>query len=300
MMLNKKLLSERDICTKYITPARIRNTPCLFSSNGDGFLFHDRSLAATAVPPRPEPTPLVIADGKPQRHEGSAEGSHDDAPSVPYLAEPTPHVIAEGKPQSHEGSHDETAYMTSQSLSRNIGIAYGNDKSDEYRDVERELSLDEFPSPAELWEKYKRYKGIATTEEERIAAQDYYSAKGGSSRHPRYYQQVDLFDLICHVAYDQPPLTRRERALNVKKRNYFTKYSEQARRVLEALLDKYADEGIENLESLDVLKVRPLTQFGSPIEILREFGGKERFLAAVRELEGEIHRVHGTNVYHLK
>jgi type I restriction enzyme, R subunit len=103
--------------------------------------------------------------------------------------------------------------------------------------------------------------------------------------------EVDLFDLICHVAYDQPPLTRRERALNVKKRDYFTKYGEQARRVLEALLDKYADEGIENLESLDVLKVRPLTQFGSPIEILREFGGKERFLAAVRELEGEIYRV---------
>ncbi|MCC6727641.1 MAG: hypothetical protein IT258_24255 [Saprospiraceae bacterium] len=56
-------------------------------------------------------------------------------------------------------------------------------------------------------------------------------------------------------------------------------------------LDKYADDGIENLESLDVLKVRPLTHFGSPIEILREFGGKERFLAAVRELEGEIYRV---------
>ncbi|MBI1224108.1 MAG: hypothetical protein GC192_02625 [Bacteroidetes bacterium] len=96
---------------------------------------------------------------------------------------------------------------------------------------------------------------------------------------------------ICHVAYDQPPLTRRERAMNVKKRDYFTKYGEQARRVLEALLDKYADEGITNLESLDVLKVRTLNEFGSPIEILREFGGKERFLAAVRELEGEIYRV---------
>lgn len=104
-------------------------------------------------------------------------------------------------------------------------------------------------------------------------------------------REVDLFDLICHVAYDQPPLTRRERALNVKKRNYFTQYGEQARLVLEALLDKYADEGIENLESLEVLKVRPLTQFGSALEIVRMFGGKDGFLRAVRELEGEIYRV---------
>lgn len=71
-------------------------------------------------------------------------------------------------------------------------------------------------------------------------------------------REVDLFDLICHVAYDQPPLTRKERANNVKKRNYFTKYGEQARKVLEALLDKYADEGIENIESMEVLKVKPL------------------------------------------
>jgi len=708
MSLNKKLLSERDICTKYITPsieaagwnkhtqlleevsftdgkiyvrgklaargkgkradyilyykpnipiaiieakdnnhsvragiqqaleyARILDIPCVFSSNGDGFLFHDRSagtdfrsledfgnltpsLAANAVPPRAEPTPLVIAEGKPQRHEGShegsAEGSPADATFVIAEGKPQHHegghegsaegspavsrfVIAEGKPQHHEGSHEGSAEgspavsrfviaegkpqhhegsaegspadatfviaegklqrhegshegsaegspavsrfviaednpqrhegghegtthmtsqslprnfgvaygndksgvnetsqvvfdddksdvdltsqslprnfgvaygndksdvdMTSQSLPRNFGVAYGNDKSDEYRDIERELSLDEFPSPAALWEKYKRYKGITTTEEERIASQDYYT--DGSGRHPRYYQQIainrtveaiakgqnrvmlvmatgtgktytafqivwrlwkagvkkrilfladrnalisqtrrgdfkhfsdvmtvvkngqvdksyeiylalyqglsvdltnfqnlsnlgssedltnlqDLSNLalygnltpslaanavppraeptplviaegkpqrhegshdgathmtsqvaygndksgVDNMAYDQPPLTRRERALNVKKRDYFTKYGEQARRVLEALLDKYADEGIENLESLDVLKVRPLTQFGSPIEILREFGGKERFLAAVRELEGEIYRV---------
>lgn len=104
-------------------------------------------------------------------------------------------------------------------------------------------------------------------------------------------RDVDLFDLICHVAYDQPPLTRRERALNVKKRDYFAQYGEQARRVLEALLDKYADEGIENLESLEVLKVRPLDAFGSPFEILKAFGGKDRFLEAVRELEGEIYKV---------
>src|SRR6185295_6252846 len=82
-------------------------------------------------------------------------------------------------------------------------------------------------------------------------------------------KKLDLFDLICHVAFDQPPLTRRERANNVRKRNYFTKHGEQARRVLEALLDKYADEGIENIESLDVLNVIPFTDFGSRLQIVK-------------------------------
>jgi len=103
-------------------------------------------------------------------------------------------------------------------------------------------------------------------------------------------KEVDLFDLICHVAYDQPPLTRKERAINVKKRNYFTKYGEQARKVLESLLDKYTDEGITNIESTDVLKVKPLTDYGSPLEIINEFGSKEKYIQAVKELEYELYK----------
>lgn len=103
-------------------------------------------------------------------------------------------------------------------------------------------------------------------------------------------KQVDLFDLICHVAYDQPPLTRKERANNVKKRNYFTKYGEQARKVLETLLDKYADEGVENIESIEVLRVKPFDEYGSPIEIINEFGSKQKYLEAVKELENELYR----------
>ena len=106
-------------------------------------------------------------------------------------------------------------------------------------------------------------------------------------------KQVDLFDLICHVAYDQPPLTRQERADKVKKRDYFTKYGEQARKVLEALLDKYADEGISNIEDIKVLSVQPLTEFGSPVQIIKEFGSKEKYLQAVRELENELYRTVG-------
>ncbi len=103
-------------------------------------------------------------------------------------------------------------------------------------------------------------------------------------------KQVDLFDLICHVAYDQPPLTRKERANNVKKRNYFTKYGDQARKVLETLLDKYADEGVENIESIEVLRVKPFDEYGSPIEIISHFGNKQHYLDAVKELETELYR----------
>lgn len=102
-------------------------------------------------------------------------------------------------------------------------------------------------------------------------------------------REVDLFDLICHVAFEQPPLTRKERANNVKKRNYFTKYGNEARKVLESLLDKYTDEGVTNIESMDILKVKPLTDYGSPMEIIKQFGSKTKYLEAVKELEYELY-----------
>ena len=97
------------------------------------------------------------------------------------------------------------------------------------------------------------------------------------------------FDLICHIAYGAPPLTRRERADNVKKRNYFTKYGDKARAVLEALLDKYADEGVLTIESPKVLKLTPFDRMGTPVEIINDvFGGKEKYETALQELEREI------------
>ena len=99
----------------------------------------------------------------------------------------------------------------------------------------------------------------------------------------------DAFDLVCHVAFDQPPLTRRERAEQVKKRHVFARYGEQTRAVLDALLEKYADGGIKSVESLEILKVDPLTAFGTPVEIVKLFGGKQNYLAAIRELETELY-----------
>lgn len=99
------------------------------------------------------------------------------------------------------------------------------------------------------------------------------------------------FDLICHIAYGQPPLTRKERANNVKKRNYFAKYGEQARAVLDALLDKYADEGIGTMESARVLKLKPFSEMGTPVEIINDvFGGKENYENALQELEQLIYK----------
>ncbi|MFC4994245.1 EcoAI/FtnUII family type I restriction enzme subunit R [Rubritalea tangerina] len=93
------------------------------------------------------------------------------------------------------------------------------------------------------------------------------------------------FDLICHIAFDQPPLTRQERANNVKKRNYFTKYGEQARAVLEALLQKYEDEGVVSIEDKKILEHAPFTSLGNPLEIAQAFGGPRQYEAAIAELE---------------
>ncbi|CAN5676317.1 DEAD/DEAH box helicase family protein [soil metagenome] len=97
-------------------------------------------------------------------------------------------------------------------------------------------------------------------------------------------RDFDPFDLICHVVWDMPPLTRRERADEVRKRNYFTKYGEQARRVLEALLEKYADEGMAQIERPQILNVSPFTEMGTPMEIAWAFGGRTAYLAALQEL----------------
>lgn len=102
-------------------------------------------------------------------------------------------------------------------------------------------------------------------------------------------KDLDPFDLICHVAFDMKPLTRAERASNVKKKNYFAKYSEQARLVLEALLDKYASEGIENLEDTKVLTLPEFSKYGSLKQIIGYFGNKENFKKAVAELEKELY-----------
>ncbi|MBB4857163.1 type I restriction enzyme R subunit [Novosphingobium chloroacetimidivorans] len=103
-------------------------------------------------------------------------------------------------------------------------------------------------------------------------------------------KDLDPFDLICHVAFDRKPLTRRERAQNVQKRDVFAKYGEQARAVLRALLDKYADEGMLNLDDTNVLRIPPLNTLGTPVQLIKAFGGKAGFEDAVHALQNELYQ----------
>ena len=103
-------------------------------------------------------------------------------------------------------------------------------------------------------------------------------------------QDLDPFDLICHVAFDAKPLTRRERADNVKKRDVFNKYGRRARAVLDALLAKYADEGVFDLEDTNVLRIPPFAQLGTPVQLIAAFGGRQDFVEAVHELQSALYR----------
>ena len=104
-------------------------------------------------------------------------------------------------------------------------------------------------------------------------------------------KDFDAFDLICHVAFDQPPLTRKERVNNVRKRNYFGKYSELAQKVINNLLDKYESEGITSIETGSVLTVKPINELGGPVELVKAFGKKKDFENAIKELEKELYGI---------
>lgn len=177
---------------------------------------------------------------------------------------------------------DVTALLSREMYFDNNGKPITTSLKDYTRDIIKGsyASLDDFLNK---WNNTERKEAIiAELEEQGVLVEALINAVN---------READLFDLICHVAFDQPPLTRKERANNVKKRNYFTKYEKQARKVLETLLDKYADEGITNIESMDVLTVNPLTQLGSPLEIINEFGTKADYIQAVKELERELYTI---------
>ncbi len=167
-----------------------------------------------------------------------------------------------------------------QYLDENGKLITGSLKDYTKAQVHKEFStLDEFLNK---WNSsHKKQAIIKELEENGIIYEDFKEEVG---------KEMDIFDMICHCAFDVHPLTRKERADNVKKRNYFTKYGDQAKAVLEKLLEKYADEGIENLESLNILQVQPFNQIGSPLEIIKLFGGKQQYLSAVAQLEQELYK----------
>ncbi|VXC58070.1 Type I restriction enzyme EcoEI R protein [Sphingobacterium multivorum] len=140
------------------------------------------------------------------------------------------------------------------------------------------LSLDDF---LKKWSDADKKKAIISALEAEGVFFDALSEEIG--------KDIDPFDIICHVAWDMPPLTRKERAEKVKKRNYFFKYGEQAQNVIDALLQKYADEGVVHIEETKILTIQPFTEFGTPLEIIKKFGGITEYEKAIRELEQAIY-----------
>lgn len=210
----------------------------------------------------------------------------DDEDPVP----PDPPEGPDGDGDDDGGNEGEKKYVVngvSVSIVAERVEYYGPDGqliTESYRDFSRKQIKSEFASLDEFlkrWNTAEKKQAIIELLEEHGIILDNLAEEIG--------KDYGDFDLICHIAYDQPPLTRRERANNVKKRNYFNKYGEQARAVLDALLDNYADEGIESLENTKVLKLKPFSDMGTPMEIINKvFGGKANYEKAVQELEKEL------------
>ena len=162
---------------------------------------------------------------------------------------------------------------------------YGKLVTESLRDFTRKVlkrrfaSLDEF---LRHWKVTERKQAIVEELEAEGLALDTIAQELG--------KDLDPFDLICHVAFDAKPRTRRERAENVRKRDVFAKYGEQARAVLDALLIKYADEGVLNLDDPKVLSILPFTELGTPVQLVNAFGGKVGFVKAVHELQAALYQ----------
>jgi type I restriction enzyme, R subunit len=236
--------------------------------DGDPVQIYEPAAGEPVVPPDDQAKPDEIRDGSPWYSNPLDPVSSDDSTSgkaTRYYVDDVPVTVATERVQ----------YLD----------ADGNLITESLKDFTRKTvrktytSLDAFLG---TWNGAERKQVIV----EELAAQGVFLDELAE----QVGRDYDAFDLVCHVAFDQPPLTRRERADRVRKRHIFAKYGEQARAVLRALLQKYADSGIRSVESLDILKVDPLTDFGTPIEIVELFGGKANYLAAIRELETQLYQ----------
>jgi len=229
-----------------------------------------------------------------------------DGPMAPPEIEPPPddrgpttsgttddEVIIDGAGVIWEGHDTDTTYRKTYVDGVAVSIvterveyldSYGKLVTESLRDYgRRELrkrfaSLDDFLT---RWKKAERKQAVIDELESAGLPLDALASDVGPD--------LDPFDLICHVAYDQPALTRRERADKVRKRDVFTKYGPQARAVLEALLQKYQDEGVTNLDDPRILQVTPFDAMGTPLQLIRQFGNRRDFERAVQELQSALY-----------
>jgi len=264
----------------YFTILDFRNATDLFADkdfDGDPIrvkpVSEDTDLSGIIDEEENDTTPII--------DEVTGDEIKVEKPKIRYPERESLNVVREPRQKVYVNGVDVSVLISREMYFDQHGKPITTSLKDHTKEIIKEkfASLDDFLTK---WNSTDRKEAIiAELQEQGILVEALYEAVD---------KKVDLFDLICHVAFDKPPLTRKERANNVKKRNYFTKYGEQAKKVLEALLDKYADEGITNIESIEVLRVNPFNSFGSPTEIIKEFGSKEEYLQAVRELEIELYK----------
>ena len=247
----------------YFTVMDFRNVTRLFADpDWDGPIEIDSNYP----PKQKEPKPYVLPE--------------DDEPKGVKEADPEPRpkpIVAKDGCQVMVINKVVSVYDTNGKLLRTESITDYTKKSI----IDTYATIDTFTSK---WQETKKKSDIA--EMLKDSGIDLAALK-----HDQDMDDVDDFDFICHIAYGKKTLTRHERAEQVKKRDIFSKYGEQARLVLEALLDKYTKEGVSELESLTVLENDPFRKLGSKANIVKFFGGKQGYLDAVKELEQNIYNI---------
>ena len=218
------------------------------------------------------------------------EPGPDDPPlppeEVPYGMEEQPPSLTTGEPPAARTVTYVVDDVEVRVATERVQYLDGNGRliTESLKDYSRKTvnqayaTLDDFLS---AWNAAERKQAVV----EELAARGVFFDELAEQIGPDY----DAFDLVCHVAFDRPPRTRRERVAQVRGRDVFARYGDQARAVLEALLDKYADAGLKSFESLDILKVDPLSAFGTPMEIINLFGSKANYLTALHQLEAELY-----------
>ena len=263
------------------------NTVHFADPDFDGEPVQSANFGADDNPVPPDPYPSENEKEESEEDEGEGFENPDSEEPGPSPEPPDP---------GPEGGDDGRGYRPRKYYVNDVPVAvvheqvqyYGDDGklvTESLKDYTKKQVQSRYQSLDDFLQKWKnadkkkaiieelRNQGVFFHELEKEVGKDY-----------------DAFDLLAHVAFDQPPLTRKERANRVKKQNYFTKYGEEARKVLEALLEKYANEGVETIEDFKVLKLDPLKQLGTPPEIIKKFGDKENFEEAVKELEEALYK----------
>ena len=218
-------------------------------------------------------------DGPIEQHDDYGNGAihiADPGPDIPYISKEKPIVDENG--------------CTVKVIGKTVSIYDANGKLLRQENIIDYTKSNILGSYASLDNFIRKW----SAEEKKESIKDLLLERGidlESLKADQSMADVDDFDFICHVAFGQKPLTRRERANNVKKRDFLSKYNGVARDVLEALLGKYMNTGIYEIEKTEILKLDPFLKFGKPSKIAQFFGGKDRYLEAIKELEEELYKV---------